>query len=78
MLTQIAYFPLFGLPLIVWGGLTTAILLVLTLVAGLRSVLKKPKDPKCEKRFLVLLIITTIMGLGHGFLGLIINIFQNI
>jgi len=78
MLTQIAYFPLFGLPLIVWGGLTTAVLLVFTLVAGLRSTLLKPEDPKCKKRFLVLLILTTIMGLGHGFLGLLINIFNNI
>ena len=76
MLSQLAYFPLFGLPLIVWGGLTTATLLVITLIIGLMNSKKSPKDPKAEKNFMVLLIITTIMGLGHGLLGLLINLFN--
>lgn len=76
MLSQLAYFPLFGLPLIVWGGLTTAVLLVITLIVGLMNAKKSPKDPKAEKNFMILLIITTIMGLGHGLLGLLINLFN--
>ena len=76
MLTQLAYFPLFGLPLIVWGGLTTAALLVITLILAVLNSKKEIKDAKAEKTFLAFLIITVIVGLGHGILGLLINLFE--
>lgn len=76
MLTQLAYFPLFGLPLIVWGGVTTATLLVITLNLAVLNSKKEIKDAKAEKIFLVFLIITVIVGLGHGILGLLINLFE--
>jgi len=76
MLTQLAYFPLFGLPLIVWGGLTTAVLLIITLSVGVLNSRKVNKNSKDDKTFLILAIITIALGLGHGLLGLIINLFD--
>jgi len=76
MLTQLAYFPLFGLPLIAWGGLTTAVLLIITLIIGIQNSRKANKTAKDDKNFFILAVITIVLGLGHGMLGLIINLLR--
>lgn len=73
MLSQIAYYPILGKPMIVWGGLTAIIFLLITLsipYLGNKGIIKNH-----YKVHAALAIITAILGLGHALLGIIINFF---
>lgn len=57
--------------MIVWGGLTTIILLLITLTIpylGKKGIIKN-----YYKIHIVFAIVTAIMGFGHALLGIIIN-----
>ena len=63
VLNQITYYPLFGMPMIAWGGITTVVLFLITLYLGAAK-----KDVKLHK---TMAIITTVLALGHGLLGIL-------
>lgn len=63
VLNNFTFFPILGLPLIAWGGITTLTLAIITLYTGLTT-----KPIKIHK---TLAIITVISGLIHGSLGIL-------
>lgn len=70
MLSQIALMPIFGYPAIMYGGLTTFALILLTSLIGWRTIKGKCKLPNPLKWHQALAIIIIILGFGHGLLGL--------
>ena len=63
--TNIAYYNIFGIPLLVYGGITTLTLLIVTAIFG-ALVLNGKLKFAWHKLFA---IITLIFALGHGFLA---------
>ncbi|MFC1616090.1 hypothetical protein ACFL21_03035 [Patescibacteria group bacterium] len=63
MISKIAYFMILGKPLIMWGGIATLILLIVTVILS-------KKDRKMHK---ILATITFIIALMHGILGILLN-----
>jgi len=65
--SEIAYYPILGIPLIIYGGITTLILLIITAIYGM-FVLKGKGKMKYHK---ILAITTIIIASVHGLLGLL-------
>jgi len=73
MLTQLAFYPLFGLPLIVWGGITTLCLFIIAAIIGYLNTKGVNNPPLITlKSHKTIALIALIMGIGHGLLGLLI------
>ena len=69
VLNEIAYFQIFGKPLIMYLGITTLLLFLLTAVIGVLILRGKTRIPfKWHKR---LAIIAIIFALIHGSLGIL-------
>jgi hypothetical protein len=62
---DIAYYNIFGIPLLVYGGIITVILLLCTAVIGWLVMNGKVKFSWHK----ALAIITVLFALGHGFLA---------
>ena len=73
MFLQIAYFNIAGLPAIVWGGMTTLLLVLLTAFWGFMS-FKNPQkfSFKFHKVWAILAIIAALI---HGSLGILSRFF---
>jgi len=72
MLAQITYFPIMGLPLIAWGGLTTFVLLILAAYIGWQNSKGVVKPPFLTLRMhKIISTLGLIFALGHGLLGLL-------
>lgn len=74
MLEQIIYFPILGKPLIMWGGITTLLLMLFTVLIAIlnkRGIRKIPFSfhPKFA-------YITIGFALIHGILGLLSYFYQ--
>ncbi|MFC2154041.1 hypothetical protein ACFLRC_00980 [Candidatus Altiarchaeota archaeon] len=69
MLSQIAYYEIFGLPLIVYGGIVTIISLLIT--ASIPILNKKGKTSIPIQWHTRMAIITIVLALIHGLLGVI-------
>ena len=65
ILSNIAYYEILGIPLIVYGGAVTLTLLIVTAILG-TLVLKGKVKFTWHKVFA---IITLILAIGHGFLA---------
>jgi hypothetical protein len=70
MLSQIALMPIFGYPAIMYGGLTTLALVLLTAFIGWRTVRGKCKFKNPMKVHQIIALLAILLGLGHGLLGL--------
>lgn len=62
-LSSIANYPIFGIPLVVYGGLLTILLVIITAIVG--GLVMKGKLKFSLHKFLA--IITIIFALIHGF-----------
>jgi len=72
MFTQIAFFPILGLPMIVWGGMFTLLLFILTALIGYLNSKGINKPPLITfQGHKIIAIVALIMGIGHGLLGLL-------
>ena len=72
MFTQIAFFPIMGLPMIVWGGIFTLLLFILAAVIGYLNSKGVNKPPIITyKGHKIIALIALISGIGHGLLGLL-------
>lgn len=69
MFLQITYFQIFGKPLIMWGGLLTLIFLLLTIIMVVAKKNGVRKFP--VKWHSGMAIITLILALAHGTLGIL-------
>lgn len=67
MIREIAYYNIFGLPLIVYGGILTFLLLLATATIGW-MVMKGKAKLSLHK---ILAIIVIIFALFHGLLGIL-------
>ncbi|MFA6215500.1 MAG: hypothetical protein WC768_02955 [Patescibacteria group bacterium] len=67
MLRQIAFYPILGKPLIMYGGFVTLLLFITVAILGM-LILKGKKIPL--KAHIWLARISIIVGLAHAILGL--------
>lgn len=75
MFSQIAFFPILGKPLIMYGGAITLLCLLFT--ALIPTVLQKRWPAVFTyKTHVWLARITVFLGLAHGFLGVAIYFFR--
>lgn len=72
MLSQLALTPILGYPAIMYGGITTFILFLLTAFIGYRIFKGKCKFKNPIKAHQIVAVTTIILGLLHGILGLAI------
>jgi hypothetical protein len=70
MLTQITFFPIFGKPLIMYGGILT--LLCMFFTAVIPSLQKKWPSHFNFRLHVIMARITIVLALFHGFLGMMI------
>jgi len=72
MLTQITFFPILGLPLIVWGGIFTLLLFIISAYIGWQNSKGVNKPPIITfQMHKILAIIALISSIFHGLLGLL-------
>jgi hypothetical protein len=72
MFTQIAFYPILNLPLIVWGGVFTLGLFILAAIVGVLNSKGITRPPLITYKVHILIAtIGLIIGILHGILGLL-------
>ena len=75
MLSEIIYFPVIGLPIIMWGGIFTFLLFILAAYIGWKNSKGINKPPFITfQMHKTIALIAIISGLGHGLLAIIARI----
>lgn len=69
MFEEITYLPIFGLPLIMYGGIATVLLLIATALVGYLTYTGKAKLPFSWHIWLA--ATTLVSGLGHATFALL-------
>lgn len=69
MLTQLSYYSILGLPLIVYGGIFTLLMALITATVAYLG--QKGKIKNHYRWHVILARITIIFALGHGLLGIL-------
>ena len=69
MLNEITFYPILGIPLIVYGGVVTALLLLASAITGYLIISGKARMPVMWHRALAAVAVLT--GLFHAILGLL-------
>jgi hypothetical protein len=67
MFNEITFYPLFGMPLIMWGGIATFIMFFVTAVLGYLNTQGK----KLYSQHIWMARISLLFGLIHGGLGIL-------
>jgi hypothetical protein len=72
MLTQFTFYPLFGLPLIIWGGMFTFLIFALVAYIGWQNSKGVNKPPLITfQAHKIIALIALILALFHGLLGIL-------